>query len=255
MLSPSQVTTSPPQKSRKRRVAYGPGPDQFIDVYQPNGVSRGQVISIHGGYWRSAYGLDLNDPIARHLADRGWSVANVEYRRIEPGGQPVWNHMADDLIAAVQSANPAGGAVAIGHSAGGQLALWLATQAAASVTAVVALAPVTDLLEADRQALSDHATVALFGGTAEELPEQYAAASPRSHLPLGVAQLVVHGPSDAHVPFSLAAGYVDAARRHGDPVDLLAPTDIDHFDVIDPSHDVWRSIDAWMDRLRPTPQI
>ncbi len=229
------------------RLPYGSHPDQFVDLYHPpTGESRGTVMSIHGGYWRSRYGLELNEAISRHLAGRGWTVANVEYRRIEPDGQPAWDVMAADLIAAALLAKPK---VAIGHSAGGQLALWLASRPEVGLDAVVALAPVADLIRADRQRLSDHATLELFGGTADQLPEVYEAASPQALIPQGLPQLVVHGRGDEHVPFSQASDYVSAASEAGDPVDFLDWPTIDHFDVIDPNHEVWRHIDRWIDEV------
>jgi len=253
-------------------VRYGDHPDQWMQRWDPDGLAVGSVVLLHGGYWRQRYGLDLMEPLASHLAGRRWRVWNVEYRRVGgeplPGGgesegtAPVWDPMSADVLAALETlagesprspgdypaaVGPSGACrpVVIGHSAGGHLALWAAA-ASPVPTAVVALAPVADLDEADRRSLSDGAVRELLGGDRDTVPERYADASPSRRLPLGVPQLVVHGPSDEHVPFELAADYVDAATKAGDLVELHRPAGVDHFDVIDPSHEVWRVIDRWL---------
>jgi acetyl esterase/lipase len=259
-------------------VRYGDHRDQLMHRWDPVGDPVGSAVLLHGGYWRHRYGLDLMDPLAGHLADRGWLAWNVEYRRVEEsaleadggvadggvadggvadggvvdggaGGRAdgVWDRMSADVLVALSLVDAAP-VVVIGHSAGGHLALWAAAESSVPA-AVVALAPVTDLEEADRLGLSEGAVRELLGGGRAAIPNRYAAASPIRRLPLGVPQLVVHGPSDQHVPFELAASYAEAARSAGDSVELHDPVGIDHFDVIDPSHPVWRTIDSWLARL------
>ena len=230
-------------------VTYGDLPDQFVHVYRPNGDSLGTILSIHGGYWRAKYELDLNAPMATHLARAGWTVLNIEYRRVLPGGPAVWDEMSTDVLDACALADGfPGPTVAIGHSAGGQLALWAAAQASIAIDGVVALAPVSDLFLADGLELSDHATKALLGTTAAERPDLYAAASPLYLLPLGIPQLIVHGQADEDVPFDMAPEYVEAAFGSGDDVQFVDPKNVDHFHVIDPTHSVWREIDTWLQR-------
>ena len=107
---------------------------------------------------------------------------------------------------------------------------------------MVALAPVADLVAADRLGLSNHATAALLG--ADVSPEQIRAASPQHLLPIGVSQLVVHGTGDTNVPIEISDAYVAAAVAAGDPVDYHRyGDDVDHFTIIDPTSSVWRAID------------
>jgi acetyl esterase/lipase len=238
-------------------IAYGSHPSQYVELYRTEHPPIGTIISIHGGYWRVAYGLELNTPIASHVADLGWNVCNIEYRRIEPGKSGVWPEMAADVLAACGLAGALfedGPTIVIGHSAGGQLALWAAAQPETQIDAVVALAPVADLVASDRLHLSKSATRALFGGSADDLPEPYAAASPLQLLPMGLPQLLVHGREDDSVPYDFSVAYVKAAVKSGDAATLIDPDGIDHYDVINPSHDVWRSIDeqlhTWATTLR-----
>jgi acetyl esterase/lipase len=97
-------------------------------------------VVIHGGSWRPAYGADLACDLAEDLVRHGLAAWNLEYRRVgdDPdhggGGWPATCRdvaAAVDLLAATGQTLAAGRldlsrVVAIGHSAGGQLAGWLA---------------------------------------------------------------------------------------------------------------------------------
>ena len=227
--------------SADHRVIYGDHPDQFVEISEPSGEPCGSIILIHGGYWRQRYDLDSTRRIATHTSTAGWRVLNVEYRRIDDA-YGVWPAMAADVLHSAQLADrhPR---VVIGHSAGGQLALWLAAQPGYA-DAVVALAPVADLVTASALGLSDAATTELFGSPAEEQPELYASASPLELVPLNLPTVVVHGDADESVPKLLADNYVRAARLAGDEVDYIEPRGVDHFDLIDPEHSIWRDLDS-----------
>ena len=113
-----------------RRQHYGDHPSQFVDISTPVDQPIGTIVSYHGGYWRAKYGLELHDPIVEHCVGRGWTVVNTEYRRVEPESTGVWADMSTDVVAAARIARDlsSGPLIALGHSAGGQLALWLAAQ-------------------------------------------------------------------------------------------------------------------------------
>nr|WP_279579059.1 alpha/beta hydrolase [Fodinicola feengrottensis] len=120
-------------------LRYGPDPSQVLDLHLPAGTSRSLpvVVVIHGGYWSDAYGKDLGDPLAVDLANRGYAAVNIEYRRLGSGGG--WPATLTDVAAAIDSLDtvvrPAAHdrldltrVVALGHSAGGQLAVWAAAR-------------------------------------------------------------------------------------------------------------------------------
>jgi acetyl esterase/lipase len=214
---------------------YGPHPDQVVDVYEASGTHRAVVAVVHGGFWRARYERDLMEPLCRDLAARGYEAWNLEYRRLGAGGG--WPTTFEDAGAAVVGAGSP--FVTLGHSAGGHLALWLAAERGA--TLAVAQAGVVDLEEGWRLGLSSDVTAELLGGSPRDVPERYAAASPAARLPLGVAQLLVHGRRDDTVPVEMSRAYAQRAREAGDQIELVE-TDEGHFECLDPSSASWAAI-------------
>lgn len=208
------------------------------------------AVLVHGGYWRDRHDRHLMDPIAADLARRGWLAWNVEYRRVGADGGG-WPTTFDDVRRAVAALDRAPVAidgeriVVVGHSAGGQLALWLAATGA-GIAGVVAQAPVTDLHRSWRDHASDDAVVGLLGGPPGVVPERYGTASPLRLVPIGVPQLVMHGTADAAVPHAMSVDYVAAARAAGDDVDFVSLPGADHFAVIDPRSPAWRTQLTWL---------
>jgi acetyl esterase/lipase len=234
---------------------YGPHPSQVAELFAPDGRPRGVAIVLHGGFWRAAYDRHLMDGLCRDLAARGWAAWNLEYRRLGDGGG--WPETFDDVEAAIRrlgasnkvllASDPSarGGSqasnnvlLAIGHSAGGQLALW--TAARGLVTHAVSQGGVTDLAAAARLGLSN--------GVVHELlpPDAYPLASPAEMVPLGVPQLLVHGEEDEIVPVELALTYHAAAVAAGDQVDLVTLPGVAHFEHLDPSSTAWQAVIDWL---------
>ncbi len=150
--------------------------------------------------------------------------------------------------------------VAVGHSAGGQLATWLAARptlpAAAPGAApevllrgVVSQAGVLDLVDASANGVGRGAVEDLLGGRPERCPQRYALASPVARLPIGVPVVCVHGTADANVPIRQSERFVAAARAAGDDAELVSLPEVDHFAVIDPSTPAWRACSEAVERL------
>jgi dipeptidyl aminopeptidase/acylaminoacyl peptidase len=209
--------------------------------FDPDAAPVGVAVVIHGGFWRDRYDRHLMDPLCADLASRGFAAWNLEYRRLGSGGG--WPATGDDVRAAIEIlVGP--GAVAIGHSAGGHLALWAAAEGL--VRGAVAQAGVADLVEAYRLGLSDRVAGELLGGSPEQRPDAYAAASPAQRLPLGAPQLLVHGEDDAIVPFSMSREYERAARAAGDDVELVALPGVGHYEHLDPASEAWAAVVRWL---------
>lgn len=232
------------------RVPYGPGEFHFGDLRLPTGSARHPVIIIiHGGFWRAQFDLLYTGNIAADLTRAGVATWNIEYRRIgQPGGgyPGTLNDVADAAAhlrkMAANHALDLARTVAIGHSAGGHLALWLAaSKKGVPLRGAVSLAGVVDLRRAYEMKLSNTVAGDFMGGSPEEHPDRYRDASPIERVPLGVASRLIHGDQDDIVPIEISERYEKAARAAGDDCKLLR-LNVDHFDVADPRSAVWPSI-------------
>ena len=83
------------------------------------------------------------------------------------------------------------------------------------------------------------AVVALMGGSPTQVPDRYSAANPGELLPLGAQQILIQGSDDDQIPPQLPHRWADAARRHGDAVEVNIIPGADHFDVVDPESRAW----------------
>ena len=126
----------------------------------------------------------------------------------------------------------------MGHSAGGQLALW-AARTSEGVQGVVALAPVADMASGYALGLGGGAVGAVLGGGPDDVPDRYAAVDPAANVPTGVPCVVVHGRLDDNVPFRLGADFVRMSAAAGDTATLIDLAAIEHFGVIDPLSPAW----------------
>ncbi|HZG92082.1 MAG TPA: prolyl oligopeptidase family serine peptidase, partial [Pseudonocardia sp.] len=145
--------------------------------------------------------------------------------------------------------------VAVGHSAGGHLATWLAARpglpadapgAAPAVVlrGVVSQAGVLDLVDAAAERVGQQAVPDLLGGPPHAVPDRYALASPVARLPLPVRVVCVHGTTDVNVPIRQSERFAAGAGA-----DLITLPGVDHFAVIDPATDAWRSCRDAVERL------
>jgi acetyl esterase/lipase len=228
------------------KVRYGDDPAQFGELTRPAGRSKGVVVVIHGGFWRSMYDLSLGRPLASSLVEHGWTAYNLEYRRVGNGGG--FPETLDDVAAGIDALATVDDldtstVVTLGHSAGGHLAVWSAGRSKLSgtpwggpivpVTAAVSQAGVLDLPAAVRDGLGAGATQAFMGEHGD-----YARADPTVQIPLDVPVRCVHGADDDTVPLSQSIDYVERARAAGADAELFE-VEGDHFIVIDPSSQAW----------------
>ena len=239
------------------RLNYGQNEFQFGELYAPEGRGPHPVaIVIHGGYWRARYDLRHIGHFCVALARSGIAAWSLEYRRLgnAGGGFP---GTFDDVRAgasylsriAKERSLDMKRVIATGHSAGGQLVLWLAKQRAVALRGVVPLAPVADLKRAWELKLSGNAAAELLGGSPVEVPDRYRAASPIEMVPMGVRQRVIHGVRDDEVPLSISREYVAAAKKSGDDCTLTEPAGAGHFELIDPRTQAWGQVRDTIEKL------
>ena len=241
---------------------YGAAPQQFGELWLPAGDKAAPlVVLIHGGCWQSAYDIEHVRPAATALRKAGYAVWAIEYRRIgDPGG--AWPGTFEDVALAIDhlgwlleaEALEPRSCVFMGHSAGGQLALWAAARSnfpaghafyapdANKPDAVFGLAAITDLRAyAAGESGCEQSTVELLGAPAEHA-DRYAAVSPVELLPLGVPSLLAQGAEDPIVPPAQAETFHARAAETGEASKLLRLPGAGHFDLIHPRTDAWRAI-------------
>jgi pimeloyl-ACP methyl ester carboxylesterase len=215
-----------------QRRSYGDDPSQFVERF---GDGDDVAVVLHGGFWRDRFDRTLMHPLCADLAARGWTAWNVEYRRLGSGGGVP--ETLDDVAAAIDRLEPRGRVVAIGHSAGGQLAAWAATREdpRVPVTGYVAQAGVLDLRRAWELNLSEGVVAQFLKGAPTAL------ASPIERLPIAVPGLLTHGALDDIVPLEISERFAAAsgATLHVEPGE-------DHFGHLDPDNPLWQAVIAWL---------
>lgn len=250
------------------RLSYGNDPLQFGELRVPNTKGPHPVaIVIHGGCWLAKLGtmdpravaFDNMRPMANALTEAGIATWNIEYRRLgDPGGG--WPGSFRDVAAAadylktiaVERQLDLKRVASIGHSAGGHFALWLAARhriskdsdlysaAPLTITGVVDLDGPGDLkaaLPIQQPVCGGPVITDLIGGSPEQQPERFRAASPIELLPLGARQVVLAG----RMFGPQTPGYEAAAKKAGDPIQVSV-SDAGHFVFIDPASSMWPAV-------------
>ena len=231
---------------------YGRHRSQVAELFLPAGAGPHPVaVLIHGGCWRARYDRHLMDPLAADLVAHGWAAWNVEYRRVglrAGGGWPATFDdvaAAIDLLADVEAPLDLGRVAAVGHSAGGHLALWAAGRSDARVplSAAVGQAAVSDLDRAAAAGVCGGMVERLLGGAPARVPDRYREASPARRLPLDVPVLLVHGGRDDVVPVDMSRRFAAAAGC--ELVELEADG---HFEHLEPGSRAWATVVEWLER-------
>jgi len=258
-----------PRPAATQRVHYGDAPSQFADLWLPSGDGpHPVVVMIHGGCWRADLpGIDLMALAADDLRQHGVAVWSIEYRRIgEPGGgypgsfQDVGS--AFDWLRKIAKADRLDlkNVIAVGHSAGGQLAMWAAARRKLvrssplyrdnplPVKAVVSLAGILDLSLYRAQGPSicgGPRVIDLLVGDASRSPwDMFSDTSPAEMLPIHVPQAIVSGTLDPIVPAAFGHAYAVKAIAAGDAVQEITIADAAHFELIDPQSGAFEKIRA-----------
>jgi acetyl esterase/lipase len=221
-------------------LRYDDHDDALLDVHvpdRPNGIT---VLLLHGGFWKTAHDRTHTREMAADLAGRGFLVATPEYRRVGPGGAGGWPTTGADVLHAATRLPELLAAVGqevgtlrvVGHSAGGHLALWLATTGLMA-DRIVALAPVCDLRAAIRRGLGSDAARAFLGDIDPDEADPMVLLDARPTADIRV----VHGVDDHVVPIDLAHNLVE---RH--PWIGLDEVPAGHFELIEPGSRAWPTV-------------
>ena len=253
-------------------VSYGPDQMQKVDVWLPAGPGPHPVVlMVHGGCWQTSIAdRSLLNWIADDLRRSGIAVWNIDYRGVDRAGGGYPGTFADAAAAADALAANAQRfhldtrrVVAVGHSAGGHLALWLAGRSRLPATSPLRTAhplPIAQVISLGGLPDLEATAASPDNGCGTEVVERltggrFADTSVPRLLPLGVPQDLVNGREDRIIPYRLATGYVDQARRAGDRVTLHTVPRTGHVELIAPDSAAWAEtkglIRAALDRPRP----
>lgn len=244
----------------QQNIEYGRAGDErlLLDAHVPDGDGPFPIaILVHGGGWssgdkagsnRPGDGADVS-PWFDLFSGANYTWFSINYR-LAPKFR--WPDDLDDVDTAIRwvtahAAEFKGDPhriVLVGHSAGGHLVMFAATQPgmAEQVKAVVGFAPVTDLVaDSERRHGLSPSLQNLFGLTKDITPnsrEVLRDVSPIAHVHSGMPPiLIVHGDADKTVPIQQSIDFVAAVKkaggsaelitRHGAPHSLVAGEKID----------------------------
>lgn len=252
------------------RFAYGDDPLQFGLLRLPEGEGpHPLVIAIHGGCYLSMFDIEHFAPFEQGLADEGYAVWSIEYRRVgdDGGGWP--NSFLDvatgidfvrDLAAREELGIDSGRIFTAGHSAGANYAIWAAARPHISpgsdvyvadplpIAGVLGLAPAATLGELHATGVCGGVLDGLMGGSPEDVPARYDAVSPMRLMPEGIPQRLVIGALDGWAPAGRA--YYDAAVADGaSSVTKVEAPESGHFEMIAPGSSTWPLVLDELERL------
>lgn len=250
------------------RYAYGSHAQQFGELTLPDSPPPHPVIVlVHGGGYREMYDLKPLGSVVSALAEEGFAVWNVEYRRYGNGGD--YPQMFLDVAAAADYLPQIAQAhlldlsrvISMGHSAGGHLALWLGgrhniessstlfVREPLPIHGVAALAPLAQVTEGAESDLSSDALLAVMGGAPAESPEAYRNGCPAQLLPLNIPQRIIVGAEDAAM-LDNARRYIRATGEAGDDARLIVLPGAGHFEIVAVDASEWRDVRRAVLQLR-----
>ncbi len=245
-----------PRPQPATTISYGDDALHVADLWLPDRPGPHPVVlMVHGGCWQTEIAdRRIMNWIADDLRRRGIAVWNIDYRGVDRsgGGYP---GTFQDAAAAADSlrANAArhnldlNRLVAIGHSAGGHLALWLAgrprlpadsplrSAEPLPIRSVISLGGLPDLEEAARPPGSGCGTEVIARLTSGN----FADTSVPRLAPLGIRQVLINGLQDRIIPTAYAEGYAAPMRAAGDDVRVRMIDRTGHVELIAPETAAW----------------
>lgn len=240
MLPEDPAILSRPSSAAPVTVAYGEHPEQVAEIWaaEPDAPL---VVVVHGGFWKQEYDRSHCRGLALGLSTLGVTTVLLEYRRVGGGGG--WPTTFDDvrigLRKLVQHHPRASRRIVVGHSAGGQLALWAAaSEPLPVVDAVIGLASIADLTAmAGTFTSGDNPVHDVMGGSPEDRPDRYDLADPVRLPTPDTSVRLLHGVHDTVVPLEMSATYTATHRGV-----TLSELPCAHFELIDPRSGVFEEV-------------
>lgn len=241
-------------------IAYGAYEYQKVDVWLPRTPAPHKtVLMVHGGCWTTSIAdRTLMDWAAADLRDAGYAVWNIDYRGIDVGGgYPGTFADAGAAADAIRDHAERFGLdtrkiVAVGHSAGGHLALWLAARSKLPadsrlstadplpIAHVVSLGGLPDL-ERTANTPDNGCGVKVVADLVKGANpvDRYRDTSVARLLPIGVPQDHVAGLQDRIIPLDLKIDFVAKAKATGDDATLHRIDRTGHVELVSPGTPAW----------------
>jgi acetyl esterase/lipase len=215
-------------------VAYGAGPRQRLDVYRPEGASRGVVVFIYGGSWNSGSRGEYSF-VGKAFAAQGYTTVIPDYRLVPQVRYPVFVQDAAKAVAWAYRNAGAFGAdpqrlFVSGHSAGAYSAMMVALApeflraeglSANVIRGVAGLSGPYDFLPLDARATKE-----AFGGASD-----LASTQPVNRAASGMGTNAIflgHGEADTLVDPRNSRKLAERLRGAGKTVDVRFYAKVDH---------------------------
>ncbi|MGY8784930.1 MAG: alpha/beta hydrolase family protein [Pseudomonadales bacterium] len=225
---------------------YGENQFQFGQLWLPATTpARASLVLIHGGCWLNQFDITYSHGLSSALADAGFAVWSLEYRRTgDEGG--AWPGTFEDIIAGINSLNDidaieSENLAILGHSAGGHLALLAGAQSELldmEPDLIVGLAAISDVVSyAAGSNTCQTATPLFMGGDVSDRAQEYFDANPSNHG-LHENTVLLQGDVDEIVPLSQAT--LSGART-------IITSGANHFDWAHPGTLAYRRLVELLD--------
>jgi acetyl esterase/lipase len=236
-------------RAADEQIVYGANSLQYALLWRAkqleNKTPQPLVILVHGGCWLSAYDIQHTYALSTGLAQAGFNVWSIEYRRSgDIGGG--WPGTYDDVKAGILASTSYNSgefdlteSVLVGHSAGGHLAL-LAGGAIKQLKGVIGLAAITDIEEyAVGSNSCQQVTKDFMQGMPTDKPTEYHMANPSKQL-LHVNSVILHGDKDNIAP----AFELNKLERK-----IIMLDGVGHFDWIHPGSEAFVTLTQQLNGL------
>lgn len=232
---------SVPYRQPDTTISYGPDQFEYGQLWLPTMIPpRASLVLIHGGCWLNQFDIGYSHGLSSALADAGFAVWSLEYRRTgDEGG--AWPGTFEDIIAGINSLNDIDGIESenlaiLGHSAGGHLALLAGARSElldVKPDLIVGLAAISDVVNYAAGSNSCQTATPLFmGGDVVDRAQEYFDANPSNHG-LHENTVLLLGDIDEIVP--LSQGTLPGART-------IISSGTGHFDWAHPDTIAYRRL-------------
>ncbi|TMM52762.1 alpha/beta hydrolase [Sulfitobacter sabulilitoris] len=205
-------------------VSYGPSDRQAYDFFHPQGVARGTLIFVHGGYWK-AFDRSVWSHLAAGAIDKGWAVAMPSYDLCpDVRISEITRQIAAAVTAIAERTQ--GDIVLAGHSAGGHLVarmldpLVLPDSVRSRIARVVPISPIADLAPLMQTSMNDILRIDTAEAQAESPINMAVPRGPKLSVWVGADERPAFLEQAEALARTWGATHVVVAGKH-------------HFDVID----------------------